>query len=99
MMSIYRLAVLQSHPIQYFAPFYRRLAQEPGLDLTVFYCSRQGLEEYVDPDFGERFKWDIPLLQGFRHQFLPNWRHQDGVAGFFSLVNWPIIRELARGRF
>jgi glycosyltransferase involved in cell wall biosynthesis len=99
MSHAFRLAVLQSHPIQYFAPLYRRLAQEAGVELTVFFCSRQGLNEYLDPDFGERFKWDIPLLEGFTHKFLPNLRKKDKVGGLFSLINPSIIQELARGRF
>jgi len=34
-----RLAYLVSHPIQYQAPLLRRLAQEPDIDLTVFFGS------------------------------------------------------------
>ena len=59
-MPLYRLAVVNSHPIQYFAPLYRRLAQEPDIDLTVYYCSRQGLETYKDAGFGgEEVRWDV----------------------------------------
>ncbi len=67
---MYKLAILNTHPIQYFAPLYRRLAQEPDIDLTVYFCSRQGAEEYLDPGFGERIKWDISLLDGYKNQFL-----------------------------
>jgi len=41
-MKPYRLAVLNSHVIQYFAPLYRRLSQEPDIDLTVYYCRAIG---------------------------------------------------------
>src|SRR6185503_10281762 len=94
-----KLAVLNTHPIQYFAPLYRRLAQEPDLDLTVYFCSRQGLDEYLDEGFGERFKWDTSLLDGYRHKFLPNLRRRDQVTGFLSLINFGIIRELRRNRY
>jgi glycosyltransferase involved in cell wall biosynthesis len=96
---MYRLAILNSHPIQYFAPLYRRLAQEPDIDLTVYFCSSQGLEEYRDPGFGVSFKWDVPLLQGYRARFLPNLRRDGSVAGFFSLINPSIVRELRRERY
>lgn len=96
MNSTYRLAVLQSHPIQYFVPLYQRLAQDPAIDLTVYYCSQQGSQEYLDPGFGKRFSWDIPLLEGYRYLFLPNLRRSNQVGGFFSLINPAIIGELRR---
>ena len=33
-----RLAYLATHPIQYQAPLLRRIAQEPGIDLTAKYA-------------------------------------------------------------
>lgn len=95
----YRLAILASHPIQYFAPLYRRLAQEPAVDLTVYFCSRQGLESRLDRGFGRPVQWDTPLVDGYEHRFLGNIRQSDNVGGFFSLANPGIIRELARGRY
>ena len=53
----------------------------------VYYCSHQGVETYVDEGFGEAFHWDVPLLEGYSYQFLPNIRPQDEVDGFLSLVN------------
>jgi glycosyltransferase involved in cell wall biosynthesis len=94
-----KLAILNTHPIQYFTPFYRRLAQEPGIDLTVYFCSRQGSEEYVDVGFGERVRWDISLLEGYQHQFLNNLRRRDQVGGFASLINPGIVAELRKHRF
>jgi hypothetical protein len=95
----YRLAVLNTHPIQYFAPLYRRLAQETDIDLMVYYCSKVGAEAYSDPGFGQKFKWDIPLLDGYQYQFLPNSRKLNQVSGFFSLINLSIIKELFRGNY
>ncbi len=34
-----RLAYFVTHPIQYQAPLLRRIAQEPDIDLAVFFCS------------------------------------------------------------
>lgn len=91
-----KLAILNTHPIQYFAPLYRRLAQEPDLDITVYYCSRQGIDEYFDDGFGCHLKWDVPLIDGYRTKFLPNFWHTDRVAGFWSLLNPKIVTELRR---
>jgi len=99
MHKTFRLAVLNSHPIQYFAPLYRRLAQEPRLDLTVYFCSRQGAETYFDEGFGKAVQWDIPLLEGYHYYFLPNLRRQDRVRGFFSLINPALVGELRRQRY
>jgi glycosyltransferase involved in cell wall biosynthesis len=95
----YKLAVLNSHPIQYFAPLYRYIAAADDIDLTVYYCSRQGLDAYIDAGFGTQVQWDIDLLAGYRAVFLPNLRRVGRMAGFFSLINPAIIAELRRGRF
>ena len=94
-----KLAILNTHPIQYFAPLYRRLAQEPDVDLTVYFCSRQGADEYLDVGFGERVKWDVSLLDGYKHQFLRNLRGRDHVAGFWSIINPAIVRELRENHY
>ena len=95
----YRLAVLHSHPIQYFTPLYRRLAEEPGIDLTAYFCSKQGLRTYEDEGFGIPVKWDTPLLDGYHHRFLRNLRGETQVGGFFSLINLDLVAELYRNRF
>jgi glycosyltransferase involved in cell wall biosynthesis len=100
-MKPYRLAILDSHVIQYFAPMYRRLAQEHDIDLTVYYCSRQGLDSYNDSGFGGvQVQWDIPLLDGYRSVFLDNLRREGGgVGGFWSLINPSIVSELRHGHY
>jgi glycosyltransferase involved in cell wall biosynthesis len=94
-----KLAILNTHPIQYFAPFYRRLSLEPDIELTVYFCSNQGAEDYFDGGFGERVKWDRPLLDGYNHHFLKNLRQRDRVGGFWSLINCEIINELRRNKY
>jgi glycosyltransferase involved in cell wall biosynthesis len=95
----YRLAAINTHPIQVFAPLYRRVAQHPEIDLSVFYCSKWGIEEYVDPGFGRQVKWDVPLLDGYRHRFVPNVRKTDAVTGFLGPLNPSLALEVAKGRF
>lgn len=95
----YRMAVLNSHPIQYFAPLYRRLADHREVDLTVYYCSPQGTEQYLDPGFDAVMEWDVPLLDGYRYKILPNLRPGGQVGGFLSLVNPAIVAELLRNRY
>ncbi|NYF89977.1 glycosyltransferase family 4 protein [Tunturiibacter empetritectus] len=66
-----KVAYLVSHPIQYQAPLLRRIAQEPDIELTVFFGSDFSVQEYVDKGFGVDVKWDVPLLDGYRYEFLP----------------------------
>lgn len=97
---LHRLAIVSSHPIQYFAPLYRRLAAEEDIDLTVFYCSRAGLDEYEDEGFGgEKVWWDVPLLEGYESVFLPNLRGDRVPGGFWSLVNPAVVSALRRGGY
>lgn len=65
-----RIAIVVSHPIQYFAPWYGALAATPGVTLKVFFCCKRGVEAYYDRDFGTEVKWDIPLLEGYDSEFL-----------------------------
>lgn len=65
-----KIAVLVSHPIQYFVSVYQELAQTPGIDLTVLFRSRVGVDAYHDTGFGQTVQWDIPMLDGYSHQFL-----------------------------
>ncbi len=98
-MKKYRLAILNTHPIQYFTPLYSHLAKETDIDLTVYFCSKQGAESYVDSGFKKEVKWDVPLLEGYRYKFLHNLRKKGTIGSFFSLINPGIIGELKNGHY
>lgn len=90
---------IQSHPIQYFSPFYRALAERPEIDLEVAYFSRRGLEAYFDADFGRELRWNTDLTGGYRLTFLRNVSPVGSdSAGFFGLVNPGIVSLLRRNR-
>jgi glycosyltransferase involved in cell wall biosynthesis len=87
-----RLAYVVSHPIQYQAKLLRRIAADPGIDLTVFFCSDLSLRSYKDPGFGVNVEWDIPLTDGYRSVVLPRWRDTDTLG-----PTRPIARGIFRG--
>ncbi len=91
-----RLAYLVSHPIQYQAPLLRRIAEERDIELTVFFGSDFSVRGYQDEGFGVDVKWDIPLLQGYRHEFLPAIRDR-GTVSVTTPLNRGIFDRL-RGR-
>jgi glycosyltransferase involved in cell wall biosynthesis len=96
---ISKLAILQSHPIQYFSPLYQRLAKEENIDLTVYYCSRQGVEKYYDKQLGINLRWDTPLLDGYRYRFLPD--TSGSVPSTFKgkSLHPAVVGEILRGGY
>ena len=88
-----RLAYLVSHPIQYQAPLLRRIAQEQDIDLTVLFGSDFSVRGYKDEGFGVGVKWDVPLLDGYKHVFLPKLRDTQTVS-VASPLNYGIVGEL-----
>ena len=91
-----RIAYLVSHPIQYQAPLLRRIAQEPDIDLTVLFGSDFSVRGYKDKGFGVAVKWDIPLLHGYKHEFLPVLRDK-ATQSITSPISRGILGRL-RGR-
>ena len=88
-----RLAYLVTHPIQYQAPLLRRISQEPDIELTVFFGSNFSVREYLDKGFGVNVKWDVPLIEGYRHEFLPSiWDKRR--TGPTSQLNYGIFSRL-----
>jgi glycosyltransferase involved in cell wall biosynthesis len=65
------LAILTTHPIQYQVPIWRALASAGNPPFTVCYLSDQGLHSRFDPGFGRAVAWDIDLVSGYPHEFLP----------------------------
>jgi glycosyltransferase involved in cell wall biosynthesis len=89
-----RLAYLVSHPIQYQAPLLRRIVHEPDIDLTVLFGSDFSVHGYRDAGFGGvGVKWDVPLLEGYKHIFLPRLRDGNDV-GFAMPINRGIAARL-----
>lgn len=91
-----RLAIVVSHPIQYYAPWFRHLAQQPGLELRVFYLWDFGVTAQVDRGFGHALQWDLPLLDGYAHEFVTNRSKDPGTHRFRGLDNPELVPRLAK---
>jgi glycosyltransferase involved in cell wall biosynthesis len=94
----WRLAYLVSHPIQYQAPLLRLIAAQPDFDLTVFFQSEGALHGQLDPGFGQVVRWDVPLLEGYRHEFLPALGRRDILSAQRPL-SYGMASRLRRGGF
>jgi glycosyltransferase involved in cell wall biosynthesis len=90
---IIRLAILSSHPVQYNAPLFLLLSQREDLQVRVFY-SWEGTVSQIDPEFGEKITWDIPLLEGYEYFFIPNVSNDPGSHHFRGLDNPSMIEEI-----
>ena len=94
-----RMLVIASHPVQYESPILRLLEQDPRVESEVAYCSLQGAEPGLDPDFGVEVKWDIPLLDGYQWSLIRNRSWAPRIGAFFGLLNVGIWRKIRRGKF
>lgn len=90
-----RLAVVLSHPTQYYSPWFAWLAAHAPLDLRVFYLWDFGVTAQRDPQFGTTVTWDVDLLSGYPHEFVPNRSAEPGTHRFSGLVNPTLPDRLA----
>jgi glycosyltransferase involved in cell wall biosynthesis len=72
-LSKLKLAIISTHPIQYNAPLFQALALEKDIYPRVFYTWSQAAQgPQFDAGFDRAIQWDIPLLDGYEHEFVPN---------------------------
>jgi glycosyltransferase involved in cell wall biosynthesis len=91
-----RVLIVASHPIQYQAPWFRALAREPSIDLSVLFVQRPDAQQQGH-GFGVAFQWDIPVLEGYRWEQAGDLRGKGGLHGFFAArIAHPLrlLREL-----
>ncbi len=94
-----RLAILSTHPIQYYAPLFKQLTLSGRVQPRVFFTWEQsGAGAVHDPGFSRRIEWDIPLLEGYESQFVPNVAARPGTSHFRGLRNPTLIPTLESWR-
>ncbi len=87
-----RLAIITTHPIQYNAPLFRLLSERKIIDVKVFYTWGQSKDGVFDARFGIMRSWDIPLTDGYKHEFVYNSSKQPDSNRFWGIVN-PGLRK------
>lgn len=96
-MALLRIGFLLSHPIQYYTPIFRALAER--CDLQVFFAHRQSAAGQADAGFGVAFEWDVDLLSGYDSTFLRNVARHPSTEHFNGCNTPAIRREIEGGRF
>lgn len=96
----YRIAFVNTHPIQYFAPLYAYLTCNCGLQTTGLYLSDFSLKGGRDPGFGRAVTWDVDLLDGYEARFMGGEKaSRRRIGGFFSMVAPQLWSEIQGGGF
>jgi len=89
-----KLAIVLTHPIQYYAPIFELLNGEGKLDLKVFYTFSQREKDFSDKDFGTNVQWDIPLLEGYTYTFVKNTASKPGLERYYGIQCPSLITEI-----
>ncbi|MDB4926980.1 glycosyltransferase family 4 protein [Mucilaginibacter sp.] len=87
-----KLAIIITHPIQYYAPVFKLLAQK--IDIKVFYTWGESSISKHDPGFGKMIKWDIDLLEGYDYQWIKNIATNPGSHHFNGIINPDLITSI-----
>jgi glycosyltransferase involved in cell wall biosynthesis len=87
-----RLAIISTHPIQYYAPVFQQLAQE--IEVKVFYTWGEDSLKKFDKGFNRQVEWDLPLLEGYNYTFLKNTSNDKGTHHFMGIVNPTLTDEV-----
>ena len=88
------LAIVASHPIQYYAPLFQCIAQDISLNIKVFYLWDFGVTNQIDKGFNQSLKWDIPLLERYTFEFVQNVSKDQGTHHILGLQNPSLTKQV-----
>src|ERR1700744_6547430 len=89
-----RLAIINTHPIQYYAPVFKLLHQQPNISVKVFYTYDENSANKYDPGFNRNINWDIPLLDGYPYEYIKNSAKDAGTHTFKGIINPDLIDKI-----
>lgn len=88
-----KLAIITTHPIQYYAPIFKLLQQRTLIAIKVFYTLGQQEAKY-DHGFEKNIDWDIPLLDGYDYEWVENTAELPGTHHPKGIVNPTLIQRI-----
>jgi glycosyltransferase involved in cell wall biosynthesis len=94
-----KLAILINRAGPTNARLFRMLAKQPGVSLSVYYCSDVGVgRKDFDAGFNQSIDWGTDFLDGYQYRFLTNLLAFNKTNDAW-LLNPGIVWELFRGNF
>ena len=78
-----KLLILCTHPIQYYTPIWKGLAECKGFETRVIYTKHDRKSSF-DSGFNQNVEWDIDLHSGYNSAFVP----ASGVRGKLNLIKF-----------
>ncbi|MEO7214175.1 glycosyltransferase family 4 protein [Mucilaginibacter sp.] len=88
------LAIVTTHPIQYYAPVFKLLHQRQNISIKVFYTWGEACLTKYDPGFGQEIKWDVPVLEGYPYEFVENTAADAGSHHFKGIITPNLIQQI-----
>lgn len=92
-----KIAIVCSHPIQYYSPIFRYLSKLSDLD--VFYSHRPSPDNQINSGFGQSFSWDVDLLRGYKSTFLNNISRNPSVNNFGGCDNPEVFSAISKAKY
>jgi glycosyltransferase involved in cell wall biosynthesis len=89
-----KLAIITTHPIQYYAPVFKLLSNNKNLNIKVYYTWGEGSLNKFDPGFKQKIEWDLPLLEGYQYDWVLNVSKNPGTHRFGGIVNPTLISDI-----
>ena len=91
-----KIAVINSHPITYFAEMYQYINRDPNIELSAIYFSDMGVNGTFDRGFNQSVSSTVDILEGYNPIFCGKNYKNKSIYGFFSLICpeiWGVIRR------
>jgi len=89
-----KLAIITTHPIQYYAPVFKLLHERGLVNIKVFYTWGEGSQQKHDPGFNKTVNWDIALLDGYPYEWVKNTSKTPGSHIFKGVVTPGLVDQI-----
>jgi glycosyltransferase involved in cell wall biosynthesis len=89
-----KLAIITTHPIQYYAPIFKLLHERGRISIKVYYTWGEKAIDKFDPGFGQKVNWDIPLLDRYPYEWVVNTAKDPGTHHSKGIVNPKLIEQI-----
>jgi glycosyltransferase involved in cell wall biosynthesis len=89
-----KLAIITTHPIQYYAPVFQLLHLRQQINIKVFYTWGEASIRKHDPGFDKEIQWDIPLVDGYSYEWVQNTAKDPGTHHFNGIINPGLLEQI-----